>query len=130
MARLAEQAERFDEMLGHMKAVACLDTELSVEERNVLSAAYKIAVSSRRSSWRTIVALKKREESKRRQHYVDKTAEYLENVEKELTEICNEMLTLLNQHILPNTNDVENEIFYKKLCGDYNRLVLMVGVNV
>lgn len=41
MAKLAEQAERFDEMVDHMKAVAKQTQELSVEERNLLSVAYK-----------------------------------------------------------------------------------------
>ena len=41
MAKLAEQAERFDEMVDHMKSVATQPQELSVEERNLLSVAYK-----------------------------------------------------------------------------------------
>jgi len=41
MAKLAEQAERYDEMVQNMKRVSCLDTELTVEERNLLSVAYK-----------------------------------------------------------------------------------------
>ncbi len=41
MAKLAEQAERFDEMVDHMKAVAKQPQELTVEERNLLSVAYK-----------------------------------------------------------------------------------------
>jgi 14-3-3 protein epsilon len=42
LAKLSEQAERFDEMVEHMKAVAEIDQELSVEERNLLSVAYKV----------------------------------------------------------------------------------------
>mmetsp|Transcript_17500 Transcript_17500/g.45538 ORF Transcript_17500/g.45538 Transcript_17500/m.45538 type:complete len:152 (+) Transcript_17500:109-564(+) len=41
MAKLSEQAERFDEMVEHMKGVAHLSPELNVEERNLLSVAYK-----------------------------------------------------------------------------------------
>ena len=41
-AKLAEQAERYDEMVEAMRAVAELKTELSVEERNLLSVAYKV----------------------------------------------------------------------------------------
>ena len=37
MAKLAEQAERYDEMLESMKSVAEHDTELTVEERNQIS---------------------------------------------------------------------------------------------
>lgn len=40
-AMLAEQSERFDEMMEIMKAVAQLPQALSQEERNLLSVAYK-----------------------------------------------------------------------------------------
>ena len=55
MAKLAEQAERYDEMAEYMKKVATAEAELSVEERNLLSVAYKNAVGSRRASWRTLL---------------------------------------------------------------------------
>lgn len=41
MAKLAEQAERYDEMVESMKKVAKLNCELTVEERNLLSVGYK-----------------------------------------------------------------------------------------
>ena len=47
MAKLAEQAERFDEMVAHMKDVAGLKEELTVEERNLLSVAYKNVIGIR-----------------------------------------------------------------------------------
>ncbi len=51
MAKLAEQAERYDEMVEAMKAVATTDVELTVEERNLLSVAYKNVIGARRASW-------------------------------------------------------------------------------
>eukprot|EP00414_Alexandrium_minutum_P009902 CAMPEP_0113842504 /NCGR_PEP_ID=MMETSP0328-20130328/12738_1 /TAXON_ID=39455 /ORGANISM="Alexandrium minutum" /LENGTH=63 /DNA_ID=CAMNT_0000811369 /DNA_START=89 /DNA_END=276 /DNA_ORIENTATION=+ /assembly_acc=CAM_ASM_000350 len=53
-AKLAEQAERYDEMAAHMENVGKINEELSVEERNLLSVAYKNAVGSRRAAWRII----------------------------------------------------------------------------
>ena len=37
MAKLAKQAERYNEMVNAMKLVAELDVELTVEEHNLLS---------------------------------------------------------------------------------------------
>jgi len=55
MAKLAEQAERYDEMVEYMKKVAqAASADLSLEERNLLSVAYKNVVGSRRASWRTL----------------------------------------------------------------------------
>lgn len=62
MAKLAEQAERYDEMLDAMKVVASYDTELTVEERNLLSVAYKNVIGVRRASWRIISSIEQKEE--------------------------------------------------------------------
>merc|ERR1712013_557796 len=43
-AKLAEQAERYDDMAASMKAVTETGIELSNEERNLLSVAYKNVV--------------------------------------------------------------------------------------
>merc|ERR1712224_138789 len=61
LAKLAEQAERYDEMAEHMKVVAQCNQELSVEERNLISVAYKNAVGSRRASWRIISSVEQKE---------------------------------------------------------------------
>jgi len=44
-------------MLENMKKVVQTGQELSVEERNLLSVAYKNTVGSRRSAWRSISAI-------------------------------------------------------------------------
>ena len=64
LAKLAEQAERYDEMVDHMKAVANNhNVELSVEERNLLSVAYKNVIGSRRASWRVISSIENKGDS-------------------------------------------------------------------
>ena len=57
MAKLAEQAERYDEMVQSMKKVADLNVELTVEERNLLSVAYKNVIGAKRASWRIISSI-------------------------------------------------------------------------
>ena len=63
-AKLAEQAERYDEMANHMENVGKHLDELSVEERNLLSVAYKNAVGSRRAAWRIITSVEQKEKSR------------------------------------------------------------------
>jgi 14-3-3 protein epsilon len=48
MSRIAEQTERFEDMLEYMKKVVQFGSELNTEERNLLSVAYKNSVGSRR----------------------------------------------------------------------------------
>ena len=52
------------EMVENMKAVASADQELSVEERNLLSVAYKNVIGARRASWRIVTSIEQKEESK------------------------------------------------------------------
>merc|ERR1712168_721040 len=56
-AKLSEQAERYDDMAEFMRLVTESGIELTNEERNLLSVAYKNVVGSRRSSWRVISSI-------------------------------------------------------------------------
>ena len=51
------------EMVDFMKRVAALDEELTVEERNLISVAYKNVIGARRASWRIISSMESKEES-------------------------------------------------------------------
>ena len=51
-------------MVTAMKTVASLDVELTVEERNLLSVAYKNVIGARRASWRIISSIEQKEENK------------------------------------------------------------------
>ena len=98
-AKLAEQAERYDDMAKMMKEVTQTGSKLSSEERNLLSVAYKNVVGSRRSSWRVISSI----EQKMQQDTVDGKNEgtevkkemartYKETITKELVDICQDVL--------------------------------------
>ena len=120
-AKLAEQAERYDEMVDAMKAVAHLDVELSVEERNLLSVAYKNVIGARRASWRIISSIEQKEENKKNEAHVKIVKEYRTRVEKELNEVCNDILTVIESHLIPSATTGESKVFYFKMKGDYYR---------
>ena len=62
---------RYDDMAASMKAVTETGIELSNEERNLLSVAYKNVVGARRSSWRVISSIEQKTEgSERKQQMV------------------------------------------------------------
>lgn len=44
-------------MLSYMKKVVSLNADLSIEERNLLSVAYKNSVGSRRTAWRALSSI-------------------------------------------------------------------------
>uniref|UniRef100_F7DZV9 Tyrosine 3-monooxygenase/tryptophan 5-monooxygenase activation protein beta n=1 Tax=Equus caballus TaxID=9796 RepID=F7DZV9_HORSE len=91
-AKLAEQAERYDDMAAAMKAVTEQGHELSNEERNLLSVAYKNVVGARRSSWRVISSIEQKTERNEKKQQMGR--EYREKIEAELQDICNDVLPL------------------------------------
>ena len=58
MARVAEQAERFDDMVGYLVSVVTAKQEdFTTEERNLLSVGFKNQIGSKRTAIRTISAI-------------------------------------------------------------------------
>lgn len=125
-AKLAEQAERYDDMAQSMKSVTETGIELSNEERNLLSVAYKNVVGARRSSWRVISSIEQKTEgSAERKQQMAK--EYREKVENELRDICQDVLGLLDQYLIPKATIPESKVFYLKMKGDYYRYLAEVA---
>ena len=116
-AKLAEQAERFDEMVEHMKAVAGQPQELTVEERNLLSVAYKNVIGSRRAAWRVISSIEQKGEPDK----MNLIQSYRTKIEKELEDICADILAIIESELIPNSTSEEGKVFYYKMKGDYHR---------
>jgi len=116
MAKLAEQAERYDEMVEHMQNVAKQPRELSVEERNLLSVAYKNVIGSRRASWRVVSSIEQKNED-----HIELVTAYKSKIEKELTDICKQILLIIDESLIPNSTSEEGKVFYYKMKGDYYR---------
>ncbi|KAJ3002994.1 14-3-3 protein [Thoreauomyces humboldtii] len=121
MAKLAEQAERYDEMVSYMKASSTLGVELTVEERNLLSVAYKNVIGARRASWRIVSSIEQKEESKGNDGQVKKIKDYRIKIEGELSEVCSDILNVLDEHLIPSAEAGESKVFYYKMKGDYHR---------
>ncbi|KAF3324193.1 14-3-3-like protein A [Carex littledalei] len=122
LAKLAEQAERYEEMVEQMeKVVKTIQDELTVEERNLLSVAYKNVIGARRASWRIISSIEQKEESRGNESHVGLIKEYRGKIEAELSKICEGILKLLESHLVPSAGGAESKVFYLKMKGDYYR---------
>lgn len=127
MARLAEQAERYKEMMEYMKTVATTpkpgdsSVVLTVDERNLLSVAYKNAVGSRRTSWRTLSNLEKKEMGRGGDERANKIKEFRKVVETELKTICYDIIDIIEKTLLAGCNELEDRVFYLKMAADYYR---------
>ncbi|GMF74293.1 unnamed protein product [Aspergillus oryzae] len=108
-------------MVENMKVVASADVELTVEERNLLSVAYKNVIGARRASWRIVTSIEQKEESKGNESQVTLIKEYRQKIESELAKICDDILEVLDKHLIPSAQSGESKVFYHKMKGDYHR---------
>ncbi|KAJ6335495.1 hypothetical protein OIU78_012178 [Salix suchowensis] len=123
MAKLAEQAERYEEMVEYMEKVSASleNEELTVEERNLLSVAYKNVIGARRASWRIISSIEQKEESRGNEDHVSVIRDYRAKIETELSSICDGILKLLDSRLIPAASAGDSKVFYLKMKGDYHR---------
>lgn len=126
-AKLSEQAERYDDMAAAMKKVTESGVEPTNEERNLLSVAYKNVVGARRSSWRVVSSLEQKADASDRRHSLAK--EYREKIEKELRDVCQEVLSLLDKYLIAKSSTAEGKVFYLKMKGDYFRYLAEVATD-
>ncbi|MBY8978503.1 14-3-3 family protein, partial [Rhodobacteraceae bacterium NNCM2] len=104
-----------------MKEVAKLGGELTVDERNLLSVAYKNVVGTRRASWRIISSIEQKEESKGTDKHVSTIRDYRQKIETELEKVCQDVLDVLDESLIPKAESGESKVFYHKMKGDYHR---------
>jgi 14-3-3 protein epsilon len=103
------------EMVSYMKEVAKLGIELTVEERNLLSVAYKNVIGARRASWRIVSSIEQKEESKGNEGQVKKIKDYRHKIENELSDVCTDILNVLDGHLIPAAEAGESKVFYYKM---------------
>ena len=127
LAKLYEKAERFNDMVNFINKFIELNPELSHEERIILSAGYKNVISSKRSSWRLVNTLIKKEDKSNTQE-ISYLNEEKGIIEKEIAEICKMIQNIIDKYLIPNAKDSESKVFYLKLKGDYFRYVAEYSV--
>ncbi len=122
MAKITEQTERFEDMLEAMNKVVQANADLSVEERNLLSVAYKNTIGSRRTAWRALNSIEKKEEQKQSKN-LHLLKGYKAKIEGELNRYCNDILNLIDTQLLAKASNPEAQVFYHKMKGYYYRYI-------
>ena len=124
LAMLAEQCNRFEEMVQFLEdMVKTRDKDLSSDERNLLSIAYKNSITSLRTALRTIMAYENKEKKKENSIFLPYIQEYKKKVESELVKACERVLQSIDGNLLSKASDSEAKVFYIKMKGDYNRYI-------
>ena len=121
LARVAEQAERFEDMVDYLcKVLDVKGHDVSSDERNLLSVAFKNLISSKRAACRTIAAI---EQNPKYAKFSDALAEYKSGIETQLVDDCNKIIRSIQEKVLSKSCDGEPKAFFVKMVGDYYRYI-------
>merc|ERR1712084_121788 len=121
LARVAEQAERFEDMVDYLsKVLESKGGDVSADERNLISVAFKNLISSKRAACRTIAAI---EQNPKYSKFGDALSKYKATIEKQLTADCEKVITIIDQQVLSKECGEEAKAFFVKMVGDYYRYI-------
>ena len=98
------------------------DARLGMEERNLLSIAYKHITGTLRTSWRTVESIEKQETANGRTATLREQAlirRQREKIELELADACKDLLDLLDRYLVPAAEAGEERVFYLKMYVFY-----------
>ena len=132
-AKFAEQAERYEDMVEIMDSVVRMGENLSADERNLLSVAYKNVVGARRSSYRVIDNILQTPNSENPVSEKTKAVagEFSTKIKAELEKRCRDVLDILDTHLIHEEStereQAEQQVFYLKMKGDYFRYLVEVA---
>ena len=121
LARVAEQAERFEDMVDQLEHVlAEKGADVTSDERNLLSVAFKNLISSKRAACRTIAAI---EQNPKYSKFGEALTGYKAGIEQKLQDDCQRIIDMINNKVLAKPCDGEPKAFFVKMVGDYYRYI-------
>ena len=121
LARVAEQAERFEDMVDYLEEVLTQKGgEVNADERNLLSVAFKNLISSKRAACRTISAI---EQNPKYSKFNGALMEYKGKIEEQLRADCQKIIDMINTRVLGGSCSDEAKAFFVKMVGDYYRYI-------
>ena len=121
MARVAEQAERFDDMVAYLQdVVKSKNEDFTTEERNLLSVGFKNQIGSKRTAIRTISAI---EQNPKYSKFNERLTGYKKKIEQELYKQCIDIVNIVKDECMKVAATDETKAFFYKMIGDYYRYV-------
>ncbi|KAL8129360.1 hypothetical protein V2J09_018515 [Rumex salicifolius] len=121
MAKLAEQAELYDDMAEYMEKVVALGGELNTQERQIFARSFYHAVGARRKAWQIVSTAESSKEVRSDFDLARAVKECKNKIELDLLSYANRCLPQLLNKCIPNACTVAEKCFYSKLQGDHYR---------
>lgn len=106
-------ASFFLDMMDAMKRIVVMTGVLETEERNMLSVAYKNVIGARRAAWRIFSGLEQKHDDNAKHKQL--VSDYRDKIEKEIQEISDGILQLLDDHLIKHAETDESKVFFHKM---------------
>lgn len=100
------------DMTKSMRKVCEYEIELTDVERELLAIGYKNVMTTKRASLRALSSIEEKEDSKGNKQNVKLINKKLEIVKHEFFSVCNDILSLIDSHLIPSTTNVESTVYY------------------
>lgn len=106
----------YEDVIAQLKDIINYNNaQLTIDERNLLSIAYKNLTANLRASWRTIDSLQKKQALLSTRQQVKLMRVQKDQIEKDLDNLCRDVVDLLEKYLIPAASDGEEKVFYSKM---------------
>ncbi|CAD8175011.1 unnamed protein product [Paramecium pentaurelia] len=132
MAKICEQAERYDDMLNYIRQVAFMEQELSTEERNLLSISFKNCIGMLRSAWRILNNQYTIQLQDQPNDHLSKSSiisNYKQKIENELISYCEDLISVIDYNLIKKQYNYEDKIMFCKMKSDTIRYLSEITTN-
>src|ERR1700761_5957752 len=117
-------------MADFMRQLLCISPALTLEERNLFCLAFKNVTSKLRNAWRRMEYLERFTSPKpHKQAQMKLIAGEKTTIALQLTQVCEEVLNIAEQKLIPATESVESKVFYLKLFVFYSIIAAKINIS-
>ena len=100
----------YEDVIAQLKDIINYNNaQLTIDERNLLSIAYKNLTANLRASWRTIDSLQKKQALLSTRQQVKLMRVQKDQIEKDLDNLCRDVVDLLEKYLIPAASDAPEE---------------------
>lgn len=136
MAKLAKKTGRYIDMKNFMNELVVfafsspdLDVELTGEERDLLSLAYKKCMGELRDSWKSLQKFKQKRQQNLKDKYLSVEEKYRLNLEAQIEDLHKEFIGLLEKCVISSAKSIESKVFCLQMKGDFHGYLAEIKID-
>ena len=118
LSKLAQQAGQYADMLVFISPIIEKTEDLTLDERSLVSAAFKSVLDKKRASWHAVSEL---ENDADFDFVKDIITGYKRQLEDELKNTCQTAISTVDVSLFKKAETAESKVFFLKLKADYYR---------